>query len=497
MSNKSKSSSDNNDFMSTFIDAGGTLIMVLLKAVFDGLVFLFNRYVFKERQSAEIKKIERKDLDCKKIASNKSEFGYSVTQRRPLSTDELDKKAHTAIIGASGSGKTVLLDVLMYDDMHRNKPIIYVDPKGDNCTMNDFINMCRDANREFLIFNEYYNGAGACKLNPIKEGSINHIVDRISSAFTWSEEHYKNLCYEALRDAVTELKEKNQLITFSNIYNMLNQLTDDKSNKDVGYKKKDIQGILTRIKNITDSDFGPKLEGANAYSFEEIRKTNKCVYIGLSVLGYAETAKALGKIFLGDLSHSIYEIYKVSTNQTLSKQVPTGIYIDELSAVITGQFVEILNKCRKAKVELNFAFQTPSDLLRVDQYFCDQILDSSSNWFIFKQRMEDGANLFSMSLGTKEGKKLTKRVDEGQEQNMGSLREVEENIAHSNIIKNLKVGQAVLLRQYPTRIDLVNIKYIDPDILEENVKKLEMWGYINQLKNPVAIQKHASSDLLN
>jgi len=208
MSNKSKQNNGSGDLMSAFIEVGGELIMFLLRGTFDGVIFLFNRYVLKPRQQSEIKKIERKDLNCKKTTSKGSEFGYSITQRRPLHTDELDKKAHTAIIGASGSGKTVLLDVLMYDDMQRNKPVIYIDPKGDNSTMNDFINMCRDAKREFLIFNEYYKGYGACSLNPIKEGSVNHIVDRIHNAFTWSEEHYKNLCYEALRDAITELKEK-------------------------------------------------------------------------------------------------------------------------------------------------------------------------------------------------------------------------------------------------------------------------------------------------
>ena len=369
-------------------------------------------------------------------------------------------------------------------------------PTRHNTTMLNFINMCRDAHRDFYIFNEYYEGHGACKLNPIKEGSVTNIADRILNAFTWSEEHYKNLCYEALRDSITDLKDKNQEVSFSNIYHMLIKITDGKTDRVVGYKRKDIQGLLTRIKNINESDFGERLEGRSALSFEDIRKSNKCVYIGLSVLGYAEMARALGKIFLGDLSYSIYDIYKVSTHGSLKLQNPTGVYIDELSAIITHQFVEILNKCRGAKIELNYAFQTPSDISKIDHHLCNQVLESSSNWFIFKQRMEEGANLFAEAIGTVHTKKLTKRVEDGEEKDFGSQREVEELAAHHNIIKNLRTGQAVLLRHSQTQVDLINIKYIDPEILESNVQFLENLGDIPKIKDWAQINSATTNEIL-
>lgn len=49
-------------------------------------------------------------------------------------------------------------------------------------------------------------------------------------------------------------------------------------------------------------------------------------------------------------------------------------------------------------------------------------------------------------------------MENGYRQDAGSEREVNEHICHPDIIKNLRVGQCVLLRHNPTMIDLINIR---------------------------------------
>ena len=213
-----------------------------------------------------------------------------------------------------------------------------------------------------------------------------------------------------------------------------------------------------------------KLNRADGLSFSDIRKSNKCVYIGLSVLGFAEIARSLGKVILGDISYSAYRTYRDITPVNEDQLNKMGLYIDELSAIITDEFIEILNKVRGAKMELTFAFQSPSDIAKYDPELCTQVLENTSNWFLFKQRIKDGAGLFAESIGTMESKKQTMRVQDGEEQAQGSQRTVEELIVHSNILKNLNVGQCVFLRHYPTKVDLLNVKYIDPKIVWDNVK---------------------------
>ena len=74
-----------------------------------------------------------------------------------------------------------------------------------------------------------------------------------------------------------------------------------------------------------------------------------------------------------------------------------------------------------------------------------------------------------------------------------SSREVEELIVHSNILKNLNIGQCVLLRHFPTNIDLINMKYIDPNVLDQNIKTKEvMQKYLN---NYEVISKRSYNEL--
>ena len=481
MSNKSKSSSDNNDFMSTFIEAGGTLIMVLLKTLFDGMFFLFNRYVLKIAGEEKDFKINKEILKRKKTCNGEDDLGYSLNRNKIIKTSDLVKKRHTAIVGASGYGKTVLLDVLMYDDMKKGKPVVFIDPKGDKATLLKFINLCRIAKREFNVFSVGYFDHGKCALNTVADGNVTNIVDRIHSSFKWSEPHYEYKCYEALRDAVKKIKRENRDLSLKEIHQTLLDISTPEAFKKGGHDRNQIQGIITRIGNIIDSEFGPMLDSKDALSFSKIREEKKCVYIGLPVLGYAEVAKALGKIFLGDLAYSISDQFAQLTSYELNNLNPMGVYIDELSAVITDNYIEVLNKCRGAGVELNYAFQSPSDIEKVNPQLITQMLESTDNWFIFKQRMESGAGLFAEAIGTKTTKKLTSRVEDGREQDMGSQREVEELIVHHNIIKNLQIGQSILLRQAPTKVDLLQIKFIDPRVVDFNVEFLENEGAIDKL----------------
>ena len=248
-----------------------------------------------------------------------------------------------------------------------------------------------------------------------------------------------------------------------------------------------------RLENVVQSDFGPKL-GDDGLSLREVWESKKCVYIGMPVLGYPKIARGLGRLILGDLAYTIYNAYKNATVRNSRQFWPVGIYIDELSAVITDEFIELLNKCRGVGMELNFAFQSPSDINKVSPYLCEQILENSSNWFVLKQRVESGSNTFAEAIGTAQSTKQTMRVVDGQEQGQGSQRKVEELLAHHNVIKNLNQGQAILLRHAPARVDLVNIKYIGPERLQGYVDLLERDGWIERLPvnkkiNPTPVEK--------
>ena len=446
------------------IELMNILVLKLMQGFGELVWFLWQKYT---NASPPIKKIERRFLDKGVRSQREDVIGYSVNKKRLILGEEIDKSAHTAIVGASGSGKTVLLDALMFEDMRQGKPVVYIDPKGDIETLKNFERMCKLTGRDFAIFSENYFGEKSCFLNPVKDGSSSNIADRLHYAFDWTEEHYSQICRDALQTAISNLKEEGKRITLGRICREIDEIS--KEGKKKCYRRKDVHGALSRLRKIEHSDFSSKLDGHNALSFQDIRRSRKCVYIGLSVLGHAEIARSLGRVLLGDMAHCAYEAYK-KVDPLLSKKNPIGIYIDELSSVITDEFIEVLNKARGAGMELNFAFQSPHDLAKKDENLCMQILENSSNWFILKQRVSKAANLFADAIGTLEGKKQTRRIEDGEEQSLGSQRAVEEFVVHPNVLKNLGIGQCILLRHYPTRIDLLNIKYMRPEILEDNLE---------------------------
>ena len=109
-------------------------------------------------------------------------------------------------------------------------------------------------------------------------------------------------------------------------------------------------------------------------------------------------------------------------------------------------------------MELTLAVQTSADIDRVNPELTKQVIENAGNLFILKQRLSDSAQYFAESIGTILSKKQTYRIEDGQQQSAGSEREVHELIVHSDIIKNLGIGQCILLRQGPTKVNLINVR---------------------------------------
>lgn len=488
-----KKSQDNGlgDIFLPIIELLNFIILALMKLFIKLTNGALDKYVFK-REKPE-KKIERVDLKTTKSTTKFDSIGYSVNRKRDLENFEINKKNHALVVGASGSGKSVLLDTLMFSDMREGKNVIFVDPKGDNESMERFIELCRMNNKEFAIFSENYHGPEKIGLNPSKEGNYTQIADRVFKSFTWSEEHYGNKSFNGLKLAVKILCETGYDLNLEVILNKLRELTK-LSKSDENYLDADkVDGIITKLSNVVDSEFNGMLKGQNSLSFKEMRESKKCIYIGLPIQGYAETAAAIGKLFLGDVNYSVYKTYQKINSRNRATLSPIGLYVDELSAFVSPEYIQILNKCRGAKLEITSAFQSMSDINIVDPWLCQQVFENSLNWFVMKQRMQGAAEDICGSIGTIEGFKETTRTEDGQKLAAGSERTVEEMLVHPNVIKNLGRGQCVLLRQQPTKIDLLNVKYIDQATVETNLDYFERYGLIRKRDKPDIIDVECST----
>ena len=221
----------------------------LLEFTFKRIQIGLDKYLFK--REPELKKIERADLKNNKTTKNNNSFGFSITQNKDLSSDSIDFMAHSAIVGASGTGKSALLDTLIFSDLKDKKTVLFIDPKSTRAGLEQFVNLCKYNGTKCKLFSLSYQGDDKLYINPVKEGTVTQITDRIFKAFTWSEEFYALKSYQALRIAISELKDEGKVITLNRIEDRIKFIAVSKEEKHRRVKEKEIDGIITNLRTST------------------------------------------------------------------------------------------------------------------------------------------------------------------------------------------------------------------------------------------------------
>ena len=393
-----------------------------------------------------LEKIERKSLGVKKMTNIKEALGIDTRSKKEMMLSDIDFRRHSFIVGASGFGKTNLISILQEHSLRQEKPIIFFDPKGDMEALTTFQNICKAYKRPCYIFSEHYENS--ISLNPILEGSINQVVDRIMRSFEWSEPYYRDASRRSLTQALKKLEKEEKAFTLQAVFDELVQM-----------ESKENIGLIAKIEAILVSDFGKILNAhQDGLTLSKIREERACLYIGLSTQGYGETATAVGKLFLGELLHNSYKTLSNPLDPEAGLKNPISIFFDEFGSLVTPEFIELQNKCRGAGMELTLAVQTSADIDRVNPDLTKQVMENAGNLFILKQRLQETAAILAEAIGTTISKKQTYRVENGEQLSTGSEREVHELLVHPDIIKNLDIGQCILLRQAPARLNLLNIR---------------------------------------
>jgi hypothetical protein len=441
---KSNKKGSDLDMISPVIEIFHELCVMAVKLLWEVAKKGFRLFT---RKDGGIKKIDRSALAVKKYTENKDSIGVDTDSKKDVSLSEINFSHHSFIVGASGFGKTNLITLLQEDYLKQGKPIIFFDPKADLEALTNFKNLCESYGKKCLIFSESYENS--VKLNPVLDGSITQVVDRIMCAFDWSEQYYEDVATRALRKSLKYLESKKKPFSLKNIYDVL-------VNK---YESKETIGLITKIENIVDSDFGELLDGGvDDYTLKKVRDEKLCLYVGLSTQGYGKTAMGLGKIFLGELLFNSYAKLRDSADTKENRKNSMAVFFDEFGALVIPRFIELENKCRGAGIELTMAVQTAADINTVDPELTVQVMENCANWFILKQRVSSSAEMLSEAIGTILSKKFTEMTENGERAGKGSEREVHELIVHPDIIKNLRIGQCILLQQHPHKINHINIR---------------------------------------
>ncbi len=119
--------------------------------------------------------------------------------------------------------------------------------------------------------------------------------------------------------------------------------------------------------------------------------------------------------------------------------------ISEFYNLAYPKFIDFINKCREAQVNLFLAHQSMGDLRGVSEEFLEQVMNTASNKIILRVNDPDTAEGFARQFGTERDQDYRVESFGKDGQMMGySKPPVEKFRFHPNRIKELKVGQAIV-----------------------------------------------------
>lgn len=400
---------------------------------------------------------------------------------------------HTCLVGTTGSGKTVTLFNFIFTAIAQEKAFIFIDGKGDL------------KNIEIIekVYNEAYENDpeekkkihvitidGKNGYNPFANGTPSELTDKIISMFDWTEEHYKLTSSRFLQLLINYLQLKEIPLNLTNIvkYSDLKKLVElemqdlkkatpikeetspsfddvkpsfeafeetppqdateepqsDKSKKASEiYEKiknieiKAIQGLQARIASLAEGDMQEMFENPDALNLFEAIENKEPVIFSVDSLRYAEQSKALGRLVVNDIKTCVSKHMKNGAK-------PVGLFFDEFNVFASHEVIDIINKSRSAGFEALLAFQSLSDIDKLNngEALRRQIIQNCNNLIVQKQNDSKDAEELAKIFGTYETQELTIQEQKDGEAGAGSLRMVNKFYVAPDDIKNLQTGEA-------------------------------------------------------
>lgn len=407
------------------------------------------------------KRNSKDDMFLGKLENNRSFF-----------MSEENFNHHTQIIGGSGSGKTNLIKNIIEDRISRNKAVIFLDFKAE-FILENWLKNCllkHDRIKDYMLFslskpNESFS------YNPIKTGDVSQISSKIMNSLMWSEVFYQKYSQSALNiilDYLMILKENysrdfsihdlNSLLKSKKFFHQLESefqifLTNRESQlefENTIYSetgRRNLIGLQSDLENICRCSLGKKLKSSEEGSLLDLIKERKFIYFQMNSMLDSQSSRVIGKLLLKDLIFQV-GVEFLGSNPDLN----CTLIIDEFAEFATDSFSELINRCRGAKLQIIIAHQSSGDLDKVSPYFSNQIETNTSNKIIFGTSLHNEAEKFSKYLGTRSSTKKTQTTSNSfifgsVEGTKGSIRDVEEFVVHPNEYKNLKRGQAVVIKR--------------------------------------------------
>ncbi|MCM3594172.1 TraG/TraD/VirD4 family protein [Metabacillus idriensis] len=213
-----------------FIAASSSSYVVLvgLAFLFSFGFFIFAKFFWKKRVTTKSGEVLRQKAEqrYKVFRKNRVAFlakkqqkyrekpskevfvGYTEFKER-VALESKELNYHMLATGGTGTGKTTLIASLMESALQQDKPIIFVDGKGERKSMLEFKALCEAYGKHVYLFSEVDH----LTYNPIKNGTPTETRDKLMSLFSFSTEgdgaYYTDIASRYLQLVVKLIDEAN------------------------------------------------------------------------------------------------------------------------------------------------------------------------------------------------------------------------------------------------------------------------------------------------
>jgi len=295
---------------------------------------------------------------------------------------------HLYILGATGYGKTKLIEALVRQDILNNNGFCLIDPHGD-LIQNLLYFIARDFPQaesgelgQQLILIEPFNQEWSVGFNPL-EGNGRHFpvvleLLEILRKF-WSNGYWGPRMDELLRNTLITLCENNltllearPLLTHEGFRQRLVQNVSFGEVRDYWlYRYNPLsdrmqsvyrEPVLNKISTfVTDPSIYRILgQRQSTINFREAMDQGKWIFINLSKGQLRENIRLLGTLLLTKIKQAV--LSRVDTQE--DNRRPFFVFVDEFQNFITEDFENILSEARKFRLGLTIAHQNLDQLPR-------------------------------------------------------------------------------------------------------------------------------------
>ncbi len=333
-------------------------------------------------------------------------------RRRPVSIElgGAGGGAHTLVVGATGSGKTVTQSWIAIHAIAHGMAAVVIDPKNDRRLCEEVRAAARAAGRRFIE----WTPDGPSVYNPYARGGDTEIADKALAGERFTEPHYQRQAQRYLGHAVRALRGGAREVSLTALVEALEparlellarELPEGRARTVHAYldslsprQRSDLTGVRDRLAIMAESDVGawldPAAGDAEPFDLLEALRARAVVYFSLQADSRPLLSQMLGTAIVLDLQSVVASLQ--------GQPAPCLVVIDEFSAVAAEQVVRLFGRARSAGISLLLGTQELSDLrLPGRELLLEQVLGNLTSLIAHRQIVPDSAELIARLSGSR------------------------------------------------------------------------------------------------